>query len=124
MDPKDVLIVAIGGAIGAVLRYLVAFWLPSEAFPWGTLSVNLVGSFLLGCLACAVTIQGVLSNETMLLVGVGILGAFTTLSTYSVDSILLFESKKWTPLIAYIFSTAIIGPILAYSGWKITHAIL
>jgi CrcB protein len=124
LDPKDILLVAIGGAIGAILRYLIASWVPDEVFPWGTLSVNLVGSFLLGCLACAVTIQGVISNDMMLLLGVGILGSFTTLSTYSVDTINMFESKMWGQLFAYIFSTAIIGPILAYGGWKITHVIL
>ena len=124
MDPKNILLVALGGAIGAVLRYLVASLAPTEGFPWGTLSVNLVGSFLLGCLACAVTIYGVMSNDMMLLLGVGVLGAFTTLSTYSVDTIHMFESEMWAQLFAYIFSTAIIGPILAYGGWRITHAIL
>lgn len=124
LNPKEIFLVALGGAIGAVLRHLVASWNTSSGFPWNTLSVNLIGSFLLGCLACAITIHGVLSNEMMLLLGVGVFGAFTTLSTYSVETIHLFESEMWPELIGYIFSTAIIGPLLAYSGWKITNILL
>ena len=48
MDPKDLLLVAVGGALGACLRYLVIIWMPSENFPWATLSVNLIGSLALG----------------------------------------------------------------------------
>ena len=123
MIPKEVLFVALGGSLGAVLRYLVMTLENSNTFPWGTLSVNLIGSFLLGCLVCAITMHGIISNEMMLFLGVGVLGSFTTLSTYSVDTIRLFESGMWLHLFGYIFSTAIIGPLLAYFGWRITSLI-
>ena len=123
MIPKEIFLVAIGGSLGAMLRYSIMSLENGSTFPWGTLSVNLIGSFLLGCLACAVTIQGVMSDEMMMLLGVGILGSFTTLSAYSVDTIRLFESGMWFQLFCYVFSTAIIGPTFAYGGWRITNLI-
>lgn len=118
------MLVALGGALGAVGRYLIGNWLPSEAFPWGTLTVNLVGSLLLGALACAVTVHGLMSEDAMLFLGVGILGAFTTLSTYSVDTIRLYEAGTWTPLAGYVLATAVVGPLLALAGWKAASAAL
>ena len=75
------LLVAMGGAIGAVLRFYISETLPSEAFPWATLSVNLVGSFLLGVVMAA-TVSNVLGETQALFLGIGVLGAFTTMSTF------------------------------------------
>ncbi|MDP7000956.1 MAG: CrcB family protein, partial [Candidatus Poseidoniaceae archaeon] len=85
MEPKTLLLVALGGAMGAVLRYMVGNWLPSEPYPWSTLGVNLVGSLALGALACAAVSHEMVSETTMLFLGIGVLGAFTTLSTYSLE---------------------------------------
>ena len=92
--------VALGGALGAVLRYqtggAVARWLgPSAAaaFPWATLAVNVTGSFAMGLLA------GWLARHDgaegwRLLLGVGLLGGFTTFSTFSLDAALLWEGNR------------------------------
>jgi len=117
MEPKTLLLVAAGGALGAVLRYLVGNWLPSEPFPWTTLSVNLVGSILLGGLACAAVSHEMVSEQVMLFLGIGILGAFTTLSTYSVDSIRLYQNEEWAALAGYVLATSIGGPVLALLSW-------
>ena len=117
MEPKTLLLVAAGGALGAVLRYLVGNWLPSEPFPWTTLSVNLVGSILLGGLACAAVSHEMVSEQVMLFLGIGILGAFTTLSTYSVDSIRLYQNEEWAALAGYVLATSIGGSVLALLSW-------
>jgi len=117
MEPKTLLLVAAGGALGAVLRYMVGNWLPSEPFPWTTLSVNLVGSILLGGLACAAVSHEMVSEQVMLFLGIGILGAFTTLSTYSVDSIRLYQNEEWAALAGYVLATSIGGPVLALLSW-------
>ena len=117
MEPKTLLLVAAGGALGAVLRYLVGNWLPSEPFPWTTLGCNLVGSILLGGLACAAVSHEMVSEQVMLFLGIGILGAFTTLSTYSVDSIRLYQNEEWAALAGYVLATSIGGSVLALLSW-------
>lgn len=85
-DPEPAHVVGTGGAIGAVARHWVGLWLSSDRFPWATLAVNVVGSFLLGL----ATFAGV-SESTAFLVGVGICGAFTTFSSFSVETVHLYE---------------------------------
>lgn len=124
MEAKALLLVALGGALGASLRYGIGLWLTSDSFPWATLTVNLVGSLLLGSLTCAALVNGVLSEEVTLFVGIGLLGAFTTLSTYSVDSIRMYQAEAYSHLAAYVLATSIGGPILVLVGWKVTELIL
>jgi len=84
------LVVALGGAMGAVARYLISGWVASAArgssFPWGTLVVNVAGALLLG-LVMGATATGrlMVAPELRLLVAVGVLGAFTTFSTLSYE---------------------------------------
>ena len=117
MQTKVMLYVAAGGAIGAVFRYLVGQWLPAEQMPWGTLTVNLSGSLLLGALMGVTASSEVFSSELVLFLGIGVLGAFTTLSTYSVESINLWRSGEIATTLIYVGTTAIIGPLLALLGW-------
>jgi len=117
MDPKDLLLVAVGGALGACLRYLVILWTPAEGFPWATLSVNLIGSFALGVII-ALSSNQILDEKSTLLIATGILGAFTTMSTYSIDTITLWQDERLTTAL-YVIATAIIGPILALIGMEI-----
>ncbi|MFW8589631.1 fluoride efflux transporter CrcB [Glaciecola sp. 2405UD65-10] len=89
------LYVAIGGAIGACLRYFLVIEstkLLGKGFPFGTLLVNVIGSFLLGCLYAWLNNFDVLSNNLRLLLGVGLLGALTTFSTFSFDTFMLLQS--------------------------------
>ncbi|MAS62825.1 MAG: fluoride efflux transporter CrcB [Euryarchaeota archaeon] len=116
MDPKNLLIVAFGGALGACLRYLVILWTPPEGFPWSTLSVNLLGSLILGIII-GLSSNHFLDDKITLLLATGVLGAFTTMSTYSIDTISLWGNDKILAII-YILSTAIIGPILALIGME------
>ena len=88
MEPKMLALVGVGGAIGAVLRYMIGEWIP-DGFPWGTLTVNLLGSLILG-----IIVGMSLSAEMGLLLGTGIMGAFTTMSAYSVDLVELFENGE------------------------------
>jgi CrcB protein len=117
------LLVALGGATGAVLRFYISETLPSSSFPWATLSVNLVGSFLLGVVASAALAQ-LISESQALLLGVGFLGAFTTMSTFSVETITLVEEGQWRTAGLYVSITSLVGPILAWAGWKGGQALL
>ena len=123
MDGRALLIVAVGGALGAVARYLTTTILPIDSH-WSTLAINLTGSLLLGIIAGGLQGAGWISNELLLLFGTGVLGAFTTMSTFSFELARLFDESQWTTGILYFGTTVLIGPILAFIGWKCTSMIL
>lgn len=87
MEPA--VLVGTGGAVGAVLRYLVGEALPNDRFPWGTLAVNVLGSFALGLVAF-----GGVGGDAALLVGTGACGSFTTFSSFSVATVRLAEEGE------------------------------
>ena len=105
--------VALGGAIGATLRFAVSEWVGN---PLGTLVVNAVGSLLLGVCMAALASE-MISKELTLLLGTGILGAFTTMSTFSVETIEMWSDDS-TKAVGYVLLTMILCPLLALSGWK------
>ncbi|SFB67998.1 camphor resistance protein CrcB [Halobiforma haloterrestris] len=85
-DLQPAHLVGTGGAIGAVLRHWIYLQFSSERFPWPTLAVNAIGSFVLGFVVFA----GV-GESTAQLVGIGICGSFTTFSSFSVETVQLYE---------------------------------
>ncbi len=97
LDLSKVLSIGLGGFLGAVSRY----WLSglaqklSDRFPFGTLSVNLLGSFILGLLATLFLEKVIVSQELRLFVLVGLLGAFTTYSTFSLETLNLLRNGEW-----------------------------
>lgn len=115
-------IVVLGGAIGAGLRYAVGEWISTDSFPYATLSVNLVGSFLLGILAIGLA-QNLVSTNMALLLGTGVLGAFTTMSTFSVETVQMFDDGHGSSAMVYVVLTMILSPLLALIGWKIGETI-
>lgn len=109
--------VALGGAVGAVLRFYVAQSIPAESFPWATLTVNLVGSLLLGSLT-ALAAAALIGEQQALLLGMGILGAFTTMSTFSLETATLLDDERWLSALGYLALTLVLGPMMAILGWK------
>ena len=105
MDLRLAALVGIGGAIGAVARYALQQWLPADTLPWGTITANLVGSLLLGILLGAVSAGATIGDDVVLLFGTGVLGAFTTMSAFAVDSIRLAESNASSTPVSYTHLT-------------------
>lgn len=93
-------LVGIGGAIGAILRYGVGLWLAHDRFPFSTLFVNVVGSFVLGI----VVFVGA-GEDVVLLLGVGACGAFTTYSSFSVETVQLWEDGSHVRATVYAIGT-------------------
>lgn len=100
-------IIACGGAIGASLRYLLttqSIKLLGKGFPFGTLAVNVIGSFALGCLYIWIEQeQREISQSLRLFVGVGLLGALTTFSTFSYETLLLLQQGDFIKAILNLF---------------------
>lgn len=110
--------IAIGGFFGAMTRFALQQWIQKKCsahFPIDTLLINLVGSFLLGIIIGG-NIGGI-KGESLL--GIGFMGAFTTYSTFSLDSILLWQTKQWKKFFLYIGISYGLGLLLAFLGLKI-----
>ena len=114
-----VLLVALGGAFGSALRYVVALvavsWL-GPAFPWGTLAVNLAGSFAIGLVQQLAVESLVLSESTRLLISTGVLGGLTTYSSFSYESIRLMEGGAWLPACFNVLVTTVACLTLCFLG--------
>ncbi len=118
--------VAIGGALGSVLRYgtTMAFQrLTRNELPLATLAVNLVGSFLIGWFAYLIIGRGVMSDQTRLIVVVGVLGGFTTFSTFSLETLRLVQEGGWFPAAANIVVSVGGGLLAAWAGFTIASSI-
>ncbi|WEX74594.1 fluoride efflux transporter CrcB [Sinorhizobium numidicum] len=109
------LIVFLGAGIGGAARHGVnqlAAHLFGVAFPFGTLSVNVAGSFVMGVLAEYFALRSGFSQEMRLFLTTGILGGFTTFSTFSLDAISLWERGEWGNAAAYV----VISLVLSLAG--------
>ena len=114
------LYVMLGGAIGSGFRYLISILftqiLGTLSF-WGTLSVNLIGAALIG-LAMGTWGTNIVGGSLHLLLVVGLLGGFTTFSTFALEIQHLFKNGEWTTLIIYWVLTNALGLGLAYLGYQ------
>ncbi len=109
--------IAAGGAVGACLRYFCTTTIDSwfgKNMPFGTLAVNVVGSFALATLYGILERNDLTDSPYRALIGVGLLGAFTTFSTFSVETLTLLENELWLKAIANIFLN--VGACLL-AGW-------
>lgn len=112
------LIVGIGGFIGAVSRYLASGWFQNSftTFPAGTLGVNVLGSFLLGFVMYLSEYGGVFSEETRILLTIGVMGAFTTMSTFSYESFRMLEHNEFLLFGANMLLTVSFTLLAVYGG--------
>lgn len=116
------LAIALGGAIGASLRFAVSEWmlhLFGRAFPFGTLLVNILGSFVLGLLYGLLLSEQLAPNPWRIFIGIGVLGAFTTFSTFSMDTVLLLQQGAWLKACANVLLNLVLCLTLAWLGLKL-----
>lgn len=121
-------LVALGGALGAVARYVTSQWVTqlagNSAFPWGTFTVNVVGSSLLGFLmALGFGEQGHLPAHFRLLAASGFLGAFTTFSTFSFETLEALEGGQLKLAAIYVTLSLCSGLLACALGWQLGNRI-
>lgn len=111
--------VAIGGSLGSVARYLVAIGagrLVGTEFPWGTVVINIVGSFLIGVFAESFALSWNAGQVTRVFLTVGICGGFTTFSTFSLDAIVVIQRGELWAAGAYIAASVALSILSLFGG--------
>lgn len=114
----NILLVGVGGFIGSILRYLVGGYFQgfAKSFPLGTLVVNVLGCFVIGLLAQLAESRGAFSNETRAFIFIGILGGFTTFSSFGNETINLARDSQMMKAFANIAANVIIGMLAVLFG--------
>ena len=115
---RNLLLVAFGGAIGSVLRYLLSGI--NTSFPWGTFVVNILGSLLIGLLVGLVS-KGVLSPEMKLLMVTGFCGGFTTFSTFANESFGMMKAGDVLQMALYVSVSIVIGILAVWGGMLLSN---
>lgn len=124
---NHILLVGAGGALGSVLRYLVGLWMlqrAGPAFPWGTLFVNVTGSFLIGFLAEFIMHKMGTSPEMRVFLITGVLGGYTTFSAFSLDAIALLEHGQTMSGLAYIVASVGLSMLAVFAGLALMRAMV
>lgn len=118
---KNFLIVGLGGAIGSMLRYGTYLLFPVKDFPLATLTVNIIGSFIIGLvIALGIKDESFLNNWKLFL-ATGICGGFTTFSAFSAENIAMLQNGKITSALLYISASIVAGIIAAWLGFKLIN---
>jgi len=104
------LLVFLGAGLGGVMRHGINFWAVrlGSSFPWGTLGINVVGSVLMGVVTGWFALRGG-PPQARLFVATGILGGFTTFSTFSLEALTLIERGDWVAALAYVLVSVLAG---------------
>jgi len=112
------LLVGIGGFIGAILRYVLGGWIQNSFvnFPVGTLVINTTGSFFIGLIMFLSEYQGLFSDDTRIFLTIGILGGYTTLSTFGYESFRLLDDSKLVLMTINVVSTVLLSMLAVYIG--------
>ena len=120
------ILIGLGGFAGAISRYLVDGFVVERtgaAFPWGTLVVNLSGSFVLGLLFALTAERAILPADIRGPVMIGFIGAYTTFSTYMLESWALLEGGSWAPALANLGGSVILGLVAVAAGLAVGRAL-
>lgn len=122
----ELVAIATGGSLGAVMRYAMSNaiygWL-GRGFPYGTLSVNVIGSFLIGIAFVLLTEKLTLGSEVRAFILIGFLGAFTTFSTFSLETLTLLQQGYLVKALANILLSVLLCLIATWGGMVLAKAI-
>lgn len=120
---QSLFLVMAGGATGAALRYGLSLWLaaPGNAWPWATLLANCAGGLAMGLLAGVLASRG-LADGWRLLLGVGLLGGFTTFSAFSLEMVEMIAGGRMLAALAYALASVAGSVLLLWVGLTITRA--
>lgn len=121
---KEIILVFLGGGLGSTLRFILNKLIPNDSFPFSTLIVNLIGSFLIGLIISYLIKNNMLKSDYFLLLVVGICGGLTTFSAFSLENLNMIKSNEVFNSIIYILISVSFCIILSYLGYTLMNKIL
>ena len=123
----NIILVGLGGFVGSVLRYLASGYVQQSTksidFPFGTLAVNVIGCFVIGFLAQLAESRGVFTSESRLFVFVGILGGFTTFSSFGNETLNLTRDGQMMNALANVGTNVVLGLFAVWLGRTVSYLI-
>jgi CrcB protein len=125
MSFKLILLAGVGSFTGGVMRYLVSLLFQQKsdsAFPWSTFLVNITGCFLMGLLY-GFAQRSTISGPSLVFLGTGVLGGFTTFSAFSNETVVLLQGHHYTSAVTYVLTSMLIGIALTCLGWMLAKMI-
>jgi fluoride exporter len=126
MAPMILLAVGVGGGLGALIRYFVAGSIQSAAwpgYPWGIFVVNITGGLAMGLIVELSALKISLTPEMRAFLTTGILGGYTTFSTFSLDSVLLIERGQYASAATYVVGSTVLSILAVFAGMWAVRAI-
>ncbi len=117
---KQFLAVGVGGALGSILRYGASLLYSNKTFPYTTLLINIVGSFVIG-IAIAYSVKSEAAGNWKLFLATGLCGGFTTFSAFSFENLLMIQNGKWLLSLLYITGSVVTGIVAAWLGYKLIN---
>ena len=127
MSPSFWLALGLAGSLGAMARFGVSYWMLQwfgRDFPWGTLLVNILGSFFMGFFAVYLLSKLHWSEPMRIVVLTGFLGAFTTFSAFSVDALFLIEREAWLRAIFYVTASVLFALLATRGGMVLAERMM
>ena len=120
-----ILSVGVGGGLGALIRYFVAGWVQpaGSQFDWGIFVVNITGGLVMGLITALAALKLNLTPEMRAFLTTGILGGYTTFSTFSLDSVLLLQKGQYGAAAFYIIGSVVFSILALFAGLWIVRAI-
>jgi fluoride exporter len=118
MNMKLILMIGIGGFIGTIFRYIISIGIQNKflsSYPFGTFTVNIIGCFLIGIIY-ALSDRGNISVEWRLFIATGILGGFTTFSSFSNETVSMLRDAQYGFALLYVLSSVTIGILATFAG--------
>ncbi len=114
---KNFLLVGLGGAAGSVMRYAFYVLINTKQFPWATLAVNILGSFIIGLVMATSLRDDQFLNNWKLFLATGVCGGFTTFSAFSYENLSLLQSEKYVTALLYIMASIVFSMVAVWLGF-------
>lgn len=118
---KHILLVGLGGGIGSILRYAGSLLFAERNFPFGTLAVNIIGSFIIGMVIAFSIKHEAFDSNWKIFLATGICGGFTTFSAFSMENLHFLQNGKYMTALVYILASVTMGILAAFAGFKLIH---